>query len=83
MIISNVQIAEMVAARGYDYAKALDDIDAGRSPEDEEQVITEKEVDEMVDAICGGFDCENEANAQIEEDEKEHIRKIYESQDMI
>lgn len=83
MIISNVQIAEMVAARGYDYAKALDGIDADRSPEDEEQEITKKEVDEMVDAICGGFDCENETNAQIEEDEKEYIRKIYESQDMI
>ena len=57
MIISNVQIAEMVAARGYDFAKVLDDIDAGRSPEDEEQEISEKEVDEM-QVLYAGFQSE-------------------------
>lgn len=60
MRISNVEIAKMVAKRGYDYSEALDSIDAGRTPEDEEQEITEAEVNEMVDAICLSFDCENE-----------------------
>lgn len=60
MKITNVEIAEMVAKRGYDYSEALDSIDAGRTPEEEEQEITEAEVNEMVDAICLSFDCENE-----------------------
>ena len=50
----------MVAKRGYDYSEALDSIDAGRTPEDEAQEITEAEVNEMVDAICLSFECENE-----------------------
>ena len=50
----------MVAARGYDYEEALEGIDAGRTPEDEEMEITEEELKEMVDAICSGFDCELE-----------------------
>ena len=79
MRISNVEIAEMVAKRGYNYSEALDSIDAGRTPEDEELEITETEVKDMVDAICYSFDEEAEANAQIEEDEKEYIRRIYES----
>ena len=60
MRISNVEIAEMVAQRGYDYESALEGIDAGRTPEDEAQEITETEVENMVDAICLSFDCENE-----------------------
>lgn len=60
MIITNVEIAEMVAKRGYDYSEALDSIDAGRTPEKEELEITEEEVNDMVDAICLSFDCENE-----------------------
>lgn len=50
----------MVAARGYDYEEALEGIDAGRTPEDEEMEITQEELSEMVDAICSGFDCELE-----------------------
>lgn len=60
MKITNVEIAKMVAKRGYDYSEALDSIDAGRTPEDEELEITEDEVEDMVDAICLSFDCENE-----------------------
>lgn len=56
MIITNTEIAEMVAKRGYDYSEALDSMDAGRTPEDEEQEeLTEAEVNEMVDAICNSF----------------------------
>ena len=60
MKITNVEIAKMVANRGYDYSEALDSIDAGRTPEEEELEITEEEVNEMVDSICLSFDCENE-----------------------
>ena len=60
MKITNTEIAEMVAKRGYDYSEALDSIDAGRTPEDEAQEITEAEVENMVDAICLSFECENE-----------------------
>ena len=60
MRISNTEIAEMIANRGYDYSLAIDSIDAGRTPEDEAQAITEAEVENMVDAICLSFDCENE-----------------------
>ena len=56
----NVQIARMVAEKGYDYEKALDGIDAGRMPEDEEKEITEEELNEMVEAICLSFECEEE-----------------------
>lgn len=60
MIITNVEIAKMVAKRGYDYEAALEGIDAGRTPEEEELEITEAEVENMVDAICLSFECENE-----------------------
>lgn len=60
MRISNVEIARMVAARGYDYEVALEGIDAGRTPEDEAQEITEAEVNNMVDSICLSFECEAE-----------------------
>lgn len=61
MIISNVEIARMVAARGYDFKDALAGIDADRTPEDEEQEeLTEEEVEKMVKAICLSFDEEAE-----------------------
>ena len=60
MKITNTEIAKMIAKRGYDYSEALDSIDAGRTPEDEAQEITQAEVNEMVDAICLSLDCENE-----------------------
>lgn len=53
--ISNVEIAKMVEARGYDYQEALDGIDAGRTAEDEEREITEEEVEEIVENICFSF----------------------------
>lgn len=60
MKVRNVQIAEMVAEKGYDYEKALDGIDAGRTPEDEEQEITAEELKDMIEAICLSFECEEE-----------------------
>ena len=48
MKITNVEIAKMVANRGYDYSEALDSIDAGRTPEEEELEITEEEVNDEV-----------------------------------
>lgn len=60
MKITNTEIAKMVAKRGYDFDDALADIDAGRTPEEEELEITEDEVEDMVDAICDGFDEEAE-----------------------
>jgi hypothetical protein len=57
---TNVEIAKLVAERGYDYEEALEGIDAGRTPADEEKEITQEELNEMVDAICSSFDCESE-----------------------
>lgn len=55
---TNVEIAKMVAERGYDYQEALDGIDAGRSPEEEEMEITEEELNDIVENICSSFDQE-------------------------
>lgn len=55
---SNVEIAKMVAERGYDYQEALDGIDTGRSPEEEEMEITEEELNDIVENICSSFDQE-------------------------
>lgn len=60
MKVRNVQIAKMVAEKGYDYEKALEGIDAARTPEDEEKEITEEELNEMIEAICLSFECEKE-----------------------
>ena len=48
MKITNTEIARIVAARGYDYSEALDSIDAGRTPEEEDLEITEEEVNDEV-----------------------------------
>lgn len=61
MKIRNTEIAKMVAEKGYDYKNALEGIDAGRTPEDEEKEITDEELGEMVEAICLSFECEKEA----------------------
>lgn len=55
---TNVEIAKMVAERGYDYQEALDGIDAGRSHEEEEMEITEEELNDIVENICSSFDQE-------------------------
>ena len=60
MIISNVKIAEIVASRGYNYEKALDDLDAYRTPDQEELELSESEVEELVNNICAGFDFESD-----------------------
>lgn len=56
---TNVEIAEMVAARGYDFQRVLDDIDVSRMPEDEEKELTEAELVQLVESICLGLDCED------------------------
>ena len=57
---TNVEIAKEIASRGYDYAEALRDLDAGRTPEDEKKEITQEEIDEMVEAICLSFEIDVE-----------------------
>lgn len=59
---TNAEIAEMVAARGYDFQRVLDDIDVSRMPEDEEKELTEVELVQLVESICLGLDCEDENN---------------------
>ena len=60
MIISNVEIAKRIETRGYNFNKALEGIDAGRTPEDEGLEITEEELKEMIDNICLSFEIEKE-----------------------
>ena len=36
MIITNVEIAKVIEKKGYDFQKALDSIDAGRTPDQED-----------------------------------------------
>lgn len=55
---TNVEIAKMVAERGYDYQEALEGIDAGRTSEDEEMEITEEELNDIVENVCSSFDQE-------------------------
>lgn len=57
---SNVEIAKMVAERGYDYQETLDSLDAGRTPEDEEKEISEDELNDIVENICSSFVQEEE-----------------------
>ncbi len=52
---SNVEIAKAVAEKGYDYQEALDGIDAGRTAEEEEEEITQEELDDIVENICFSF----------------------------
>lgn len=56
---TNVEIAEMVAARGYDFQRVLDSIDVSRTPEDEETELTEAEFVQLVESIFLGIDCED------------------------
>ena len=49
MTRTNVEIARMVASKGYSFTEALEAIDAGRTPEDE-----------MVEAICSSFEIDVE-----------------------
>lgn len=56
---TNVEIAKMVAERGYDLQRALDSIDVSRTPEDEETELTESELVQLVESICLSLDCED------------------------
>lgn len=76
MKVSNVEIAEMVAAKGYAFNEALSGIDAGRTPEDEEKEITRSEVDEMVDAICLSFEEKKEHRDWESERKTEQLKKL-------
>lgn len=60
MKITNVEIAMMVESKGYDFIEALEAIDAGRTPEDEKEEIAQKEIDEIVEAICSSFEIDVE-----------------------
>ena len=60
MIRTNVEIARMIASKGYSFTEALEAIDAGRTPEDESEVITQEEINEMVEAICSSFEIDVE-----------------------
>ena len=60
MIRTNVEIASMVANKGYDFTEALEAIDAGRTPEDEKEEITQEEINEIVEAICSSFEIDME-----------------------
>lgn len=57
---TNVEIAKMVESKGYDYTEALRDLDAGRTPEEEQQEITQEELDDLVEAICSSFEIDME-----------------------
>ena len=48
MIITNVEIAKVIEKKGYDFQKALDSIDAGRTPDQETKEISIEEIDEMI-----------------------------------
>ena len=56
MTRTNVEIARMIESKGYNFTKALESIDAGRTPEDEREEITQEEINEMVEAICSSFE---------------------------
>lgn len=60
MIRTNVEIARMVESKGYNFTESLEAIDAGRTPEDEREEITQEEIDEMVEAICLSFEIDVE-----------------------
>lgn len=60
MKITNVEIAKIVEEKGYDYQKALDGIDAGRTPDREAEEITQEELDDMIRNICLSFEIEKE-----------------------
>lgn len=57
---TNVEIARMVESKGYSFTEALEAIDAGRTPEDEMEEITQEEINEMVEAICLSFEIDME-----------------------
>lgn len=57
---TNVEIARMVASKGHSFTEALESIDAGRTPEDEREEITQGEINEMVEAICSSFEIDAE-----------------------
>lgn len=60
MTRTNVEIARMAESKGYNFTEALEAIDAGRTPEDEMEEITQEEINEMVEAICSSFEIDEE-----------------------
>lgn len=57
---TNVELAKMVAEKGYDYQETLESLDAGRTPEQEEEDITQEELDDMIENICSSFEQKTE-----------------------
>ena len=60
MKITNVEIAKIVEEKGYDYQKALDGIDAGRTQEQEKEEISKEELEDMIENICLSFKIDGE-----------------------
>lgn len=60
MKITNVEIAKIVEEKGCDYQKALDGIDAGRTPDREAEEITQEELEDIIKNICLSFEIEKE-----------------------
>lgn len=60
MTRTNVEIARIVANKGYNFTEALEALDVGRTPEDEKEEITQEEINEMVEAICSSFEIDVE-----------------------
>jgi len=86
--ISNVELAKMVAGRGFNYNKALGSIDAGRVPTEEdmcggitmheEQEVALADALEIVDNVCSFFIEEAEMVKFYKEDQKERMEKAWE-----
>lgn len=67
MTRTNVEIASMVESKGYNFTEALESIDAGRTPEEEQQEITQEELEDLVEAICSSFEIDVEGVNKNEE----------------
>lgn len=59
--ITNVKLAEIVAGEGYDFQEALKGIDAGRTSQDENKFISDKQIKGIIENICLSFEEEREA----------------------
>lgn len=67
MTRTNVEIASMVESKGCNFTEALESIDAGRTPEEEQQEITQEELEDLVEAICSSFEIDVEGVNKNEE----------------
>jgi hypothetical protein len=61
MKATNVSIAIEVEKRGYNFKECLEQLDLARTPKDEQEEISIKEFQEIIDNICNGFEEEKES----------------------